>query len=428
MSSVIEKKENNIVTIKIEIPSEEFEKALNQAYIKNRGKFNIPGFRKGKAPRKIIEINYGKGIFIEEAVNSIFPSKYSEAIEKHNLEPVDRPVLIDENFGEDSNPEFTIEVTVKPEVKLGEYKGVEVEKIEYSIEDDAVENELKNIQDANSRLVEVEDRAVEEGDILTIDYKGFVGEEQFEGGTAENQELEIGSGSFIPGFEEQLIGKEVGEEVDVELTFPEEYHADELAGKDAKFEVKIHEIKVKESPEIDDELAKDVSEFDTLEELKEDIKNKLTAQKEEEAKIEMEDKVVEKACENAEIDIPEIMIENQIDMNVNDFAHRLSYQGIDIEKYLELSNQTMEDFRSQFAENAKKFVTADLVLEAIGKKEDIKATEEDLNEELLELSKQYGQDIDKLRQNLSEDDMEYLEKTKIKKKTIDFLVDNAKIV
>lgn len=427
MSSVVEKKENNIVTLKIEIPAKEFTKALNEAYKRNRGRFDIPGFRKGKAPRKIIEMNYGKGIFIEEAMNSVFPKEYSEAIKEHDIEPVDRPVLVDEFIEEGKDAVFTVEVAVKPDVELGDYKGIEVEKVEYSIEDEAVENELKAIQDANSRLVAVEDRAVQEGDILTIDYKGFVGDEQFEGGTAENQTLEIGSGSFIPGFEDQLVGKEAEEEVEVNVTFPEEYHADELAGKEAKFEVKIHEIKVKEAPEIDDELAKDVSEFDTLEELKEDIKEKLTKMKEEEAKIETEDKIVEKACENAKVDIPEVMVENQIDMNVNDFAQRLSYQGLDIDKYLELSNQSMEDFRNQFRENAERFVKADLVLEAIGKAEEIGVDEDDVNDELESISKQYGQDIDKIRQSLSEDDMEYLKKTKIKKKTIDFLVDNAKI-
>lgn len=428
MSSVVEKKEKNIVTLKIEISSEEFTKALNEAYKKNRSRFNIPGFRKGKAPRKIIEMNYGKGIFIEEAMNLVFPEEYSKAIKEHNIDPIDRPVLVDENIEEGKNAVFTVEIAVKPEVKLGDYKGLEVEKTEYKIEDEAIENELKSIQDANSRLVSVEDRPVKDGDILVIDYKGFVGEEQFEGGTAENQTLEIGSGSFIPGFEEQLIGKELDEEVEVNVKFPEEYHSQDLSGKDAKFIVKIHEIKEKESPEIDDELAKDVSEFDTLDELKEDIRKNLEKVKEEESKIEVEDKLVEKACDNAELEVPEVMVENQINMSVNDFAQRLSYQGIDIEKYLELSKQTMKEFRDQFRENAEKFVKADLVLEEIGKQEKIEVNEDDVNEEIETLSKQYGQDIDKIRQSLTDDDMEYLKKTKIKKKTIDFLVENAKLV
>lgn len=428
MSSVIEKKENNKVTLKIEVASEVFEKGVNEAYKKNRGRFNVPGFRKGKAPRKIIEMNYGKGIFYEEAINEVFPEEYSKAIKEHDLEPVDRPDL-DVGEIESGKPVmFTVEVTVKPEVELGEYKGIEVEKVEYSVEDEAVDNELKNIQDANSRLVSVEDRAVKAGDILTIDYAGFVGEEQFEGGTAENQTLEIGSNSFIPGFEDQLIGKEAGEEVEVKVTFPEEYHAEDLAGKEAVFKVTVHEIKEKEVPELDDELAKDVSEFDTLEELKADIKSKLEAQKAEEAKMELENKLLEKISENSKIDIPEAMIENQISSSVNDFSYRLRYQGLDLEKYLELTKTSMSDFREQFRDNAEKFVKADLVLEAISKKEDVSLTEEEIEEELQVLSKQYGQDIDKLRQNLDEEDMDYLKKTKIKRKTIDLVVESAKLV
>ncbi len=427
MSSVIEKKENNIVTLKIEIPAGDFKKALDEAYKKNRGRFNVPGFRKGKAPRKIIEVNYGEGVFIEEAINQIFPGEYSSAIKEHNLEPVDRPMIVSEEVEEGKDAVFMVEVTVKPEVELGDYKGLEVEKAEYTIEDEAVELELKSIQDANSRLVAVEDRAIENGDIIALNYEGYVGDEQFEGGTAENQTLEIGSGSFIPGFEEQLVGKEAGEDVEVNVTFPEEYHAEHLAGKDALFKVKVLEIKVKESPEIDDELAKDVSEFDTLEELKADIKERLTKQKEEEARIEVEDKIVEAACDNAKVDIPEAMIENQIDMNMNDFAHRLSYQGLDLEKYLELTKSNLEDFRNQFRDNAERFVKADLVLEAIGEKENIEVSEDDIEEELLTLSKQYGQEVDKLRQNLTDDDMDYLKKTIVKKKTVDLLVENAKI-
>lgn len=427
MSSVIEKKENNIVTLKIEIPAEDFKKALDSAYKKNRGRFNVPGFRKGKAPRKIIEVNYGEGVFIEEAINQIFPGEYSAAIKEHDLEPVDRPMIVEEEIEEGKDAIFKVEVTVKPEVELGEYKGLEVEKAEYVIEDEAVELELKSIQDANSRLVAVEDRAIENGDIIALDYEGYVDGEQFEGGTAENQTLEIGSGSFIPGFEDQLVGKESGDDVEVNVTFPEEYHAEHLAGKDAMFKVKVHEIKVKEAPEIDDELAKDVSEFDTLDELKADIKERLTKQKEEEARIEVEDKIVEAACDNAKVDIPEAMVENQIDMNMNDFAHRLSYQGLDLEKYLELTKSNLEDFRNQFRDNAEKFVKADLVLEAIGEKENIEVSEQDIEDELLALSKQYGQEVDKLRQNLTDDDMDYLKKTIIKKKTVDLLVDNAKI-
>jgi trigger factor len=427
MNSVVEKKENNQVTLKIEVEPEVFEKAVNEAYNKNKKRFNIPGFRKGKAPRKIIEVNYGKGVFYEDAINALFPDVYQEAIKEHNIDPVDRPSLDVEDIESGKPVTFIVEVTVKPEVELGEYKGIEVEKSEYSIEDEAIENELKRIQDVNSRLVSV-DREVKEGDVITLDYAGFVGEEQFEGGTAENQTLEIGSGSFIPGFEDQVVGKSVGEEVKVEVKFPEEYHSAELAGKEAVFNVNIHEVKEKEVPELDDELAKDVSEFDTLEELKADIKSKLEEQKSEEAKMELEDKIIDKISENSQVDIPEAMIENQIDSSISDFSYRLRYQGLDINKYLELTNTSMEDFRNQFRENAERFVKGDLILDTIGEKEKFEVSESELSEELEKLSKQYGQDIEKLKETLDENDLDYIKKGIIKRKTVEFLVENAKIV
>lgn len=427
MSSVVEKKENNQVTLKIEVAPDLFEKAVNEAYNKNKKRFNIPGFRKGKAPRKIIELNYGVGVFYEDAINSVFPEVYGEAVKEHNLDPVDRPSLDVEDIEKGKPVVFLVEVTVKPEVELGEYKGIEVEKVEYSIEDEAIENELKRIQDVNSRLVAVE-REVKEGDVITLDYAGFLGEEQFEGGTAENQTLEIGSGSFIPGFEEQLVGKSAGEEVKVEVTFPEEYHSAELAGKAAVFNVKVHEVKEKEVPALDDELAKDVSEFDTLEELKADIKKKLEEQKSEEAKMEIEDKIIEKIAENSKVDIPEAMIENQIDSSINDFSYRLRYQGLDLGKYLELTNTSMEDFRAQFRENAERFVKGDLILDAIGKSETFEVSEEELSEELEKLAKQYGQELDKLKSTLDENDIDYIKGGVVKRKTIDFLVENAKLV
>lgn len=428
MSSVVEKKENNQVTLKIEVAPEVFESAINKAYNKNRGKFNIPGFRKGKAPRKIIELNYGVGIFYEDAIDMIFPEVYEAALKEHNIDPVDRPALDIEEIEKGKPVVLVAEVTVKPEVELGDYKNVEVEKVEYSIEDEAIENELKKIQDVNSRLIAVEDRAVKSGDVLTIDYAGFVGEEQFEGGTAQGQPLEIGSGSFIPGFEDQLIGKNTGEEVEVKVTFPEEYHSAELAGKEAVFKVTIHDIKEKEVPALDDELAKDVSEFDTIEELKADIKAKLEEQKAEEAKMEVEDKLIEKICENSKVEIPEVMIENQIDNSINDFSYRLRYQGLDLAKYLELTNTKLEDFRAQFRDNAERFVKGDLILEAIGAAEAFEVSEAELNEELENMAKQYGQDLEKIKKNLDENDLEYIKKGIIKRKTVDFLVENAKLV
>ncbi|SCG82108.1 Trigger factor TF [Proteiniborus sp. DW1] len=427
MSSSVVKKENNVVTLKIEVDAETFEKGVQQAYQKNKHRFNIPGFRKGKAPRKIIEMNYGEGIFYEDAINIVFPEAYDKAIEEHKLDPVDRPTVDVEDIEKGKAVVFTADVTVMPEVKLGEYKGIEVEKSEYNVTEEEVEAELKTMRERNARIVDAGDRPVKQGDILTIDYSGFVGEEQFEGGTAQNQTLEIGSGRFIPGFEDQLVGKNKEEEVEVKVTFPEEYHAENLAGKDAIFKVIIHEIKEKELPALDDEFAKDVSEFDTLDELKADIMNRLKKQAEQREKAENENKVVEKVAELCEVDIPEVMIDRQIDDDINDFAYRLRYQGLEFEKYLELTGTQIEDLREQFKPNAEKFVKADLVLAAISEKEGIEATEEELNKELEDFAKSYNQDADKFKASLKANDLEYIKKGIIKRKTVEFLVREAKL-
>ncbi|WIV11859.1 trigger factor [Proteiniborus sp. MB09-C3] len=427
MSSTVVKKENNVVTLKIEVDAETFEKGVQQAYLKNKQRFNIPGFRKGKAPRKIIEMNYGEGIFYEDAINIVFPEAYDKAIEEHKLDPVDRPSIDVEDIEKGKTVVFIADVTVMPEVKLGEYKGIEVEKTEYNVTEDDLDAELKKMQERNARIIEAGDRPVKQGDILTIDYSGFVGEEQFEGGTAQNQPLEIGSGRFIPGFEDQLVGKNKEEEVEVKVTFPEEYHADELAGKDAIFKVVIHEIKEKELPVLDDEFAKDVSEFDTLDELKSDTMNKLKKQAEQKEKVENENKVVEKVAELSEIDIPEVMVERQIDDDINDFAYRLRYQGLEFEKYLEITGTQVEDLRVQFKPNAEKLVKVDLVLEAISEKEGIEATDEELNEELESIAKQYNQDVEKFKSNIKDNDLEYIKKGIIKRKTVEFLTKEAKL-
>jgi len=303
-----------------------------------------------------------------------------------------------------------------------------VEKVEYNVTEEDVDNEIKKMQDSNGRIIEAEDRSVEKGDILTIDYEGYVDGERFEGGTAENQTLEIGSNKFIPGFEEQLIGKNKDEEVEINVKFPEEYHSEDLAGKDAMFKVKIHEIKVKELPQLDDEFAKDVSEFDTLEELKNDIRSKQEEQAKSREKAENENKVVEKAIEGSQVEIPEVMIERQIDTEVSEFDYRLKYQGLDINKYFELTQTTMEDLRKQFRDNAAHLVKGDLVLETISKVENIEATEEELNEELEKLAKQYKQEVDKLKKNMREEDLDYIKVGIIKGKTVKFLVNSAKLV
>ncbi len=427
MKSTILNKEGNKVSLKIEVDAAKFEEGIQKSYLKNRKRFNVPGFRKGKVPRKIIEHNYGEGVFYEDAINIVFPEAYDNAIEEHNLDPVDRPEVDIEEFEKGKPVIFTADVIVKPEVKLGEYKGIEVEKVEYNVTEEDIEAEIKNIQDRNARIIEVEDRPVKEGDILTIDYEGYVGEEQFEGGTAQNQSLEIGSGRFIPGFEEQLIEKNREDDVEVKVTFPEEYHAENLAGKDAIFKVKIHEIKEKELPEIDDEFVKDVSEFDTVDEFKNDIKNKQEKQAEDRQNAENENNVIEKVVGDCEIDVPEVMIERQIDNEVNQFGYRLQYQGLNIDKYLELTGTSMEDLREQLKGNAEKIVKTELVLEAISEKEEIDATEEEIDAEFEKMAKQYNQELEKIKKSFRDEDLNYIKQGIIKRKTAEFLVENANL-
>lgn len=429
MDFVLKNKENNKVTFHIEVTPEEFEEAVQSAYLKNRHRFIIPGFRKGKAPRKIIELNYGESIFYEDALNSILPKAYEEAIEKLNIEPVDNPEIDIEELEKGKTVVISVEVTVKPEVKLGDYKNIEVEKVEYNVTDEDVEKELKTIQEMNARIIDASDRETKEGDILTIDFKGFVDGEQFEGGTAENQTLELGSNTFIPGFEEQLIGKKKGDTVEVKVTFPEDYFEESLKGKDATFEVTIHDVKEKELPELDDEFAKDVSEFDTLEEYKKDIREKLEKNAKDREKIDFENKVIEKVVDNAEVDIPEAMIEHQIEHEMQEFSYRLTMQGFDLDRYLELTGNKLEDLKEQFRPIAEKRVKTDLVLEAIGKVENIEVTEEDIDKELDKIAKSYNQEnIEQFKENMKKGDLSFLESGIIRDKVIDLLINNAKVI
>lgn len=429
MEFALKNKENNRACFNIEITEEEFEKAIQKAYLKNRNKFNIPGFRKGKAPRKIIELNYGESIFYEDALNIILPQAYEDAVERLELEPVDSPEVDIEQLEKGKPVILKIEVTVKPEVKLGNYKSIEVEKVEYNVTDEDVERELKAIQEKNARIIDASDREIKEGDIVTIDFKGFIDGEQFEGGTAENQRLEIGSNTFIPGFEEQLIGKKKGDNVNVKVTFPEDYFKENLRGKEATFEVVIHEIKEKELPKLDDEFAKDVSEFDTLEEYKNSIRERLEKEAKEREKIEFENKLIDKIVEESEVDIPEAMIEHQIEHEINDFNYRLRLQGLDLDQYLNLTNSKLEDLKKQIRPVAEKRVKTDLVLEAIGKKENVKVTEEDIDKELEKIAKEYNQeDIDKFKENMKKGDLSFLEAGIMRDKIIDLLVSNAKII
>lgn len=427
MKVVFDKKENNKVSFNIEIPAGDFEKGLQKAYLKNRGHFNIPGFRKGKVPRKIIEMNYGEEIFYEDAINSVLPEAYDKAIVELELDPVDSPEVDIEEIEKDKPVMVKIQVEVKPEVKLGDYKSIEIEKVEYNVTDELVENELKSIQDMNARIIDAGDRAVKEGDILTIDYAGYVGEEQFEGGTAEKQQLEIGSNQFILGFEDQLVGKNKGEEVDVVVTFPEEYHEESLKGKEATFKVTIHEIKEKELPELDDEFAKDVSDFDTLEEYKTSIKEKLEKEFKNREEIEQENNLIEMVVDMCEVELPEAMINTQLENEVAEFDHRLRSQGLGLEQYLSLTNSSEESLKDQLRPVALKRVKGDLVLEAIAKAENFEVTEEELDKELEKMAEIYQQENkEKFVKDMKRGDLGFLKTSLINQKTIEFLMSEAK--
>jgi len=427
MKAVLEKKENNKAIFTIEISEGNFEEALQKAYLKNRGRFNIPGFRKGKVPRKIIEMNYGVEIFYEDAINIILPDAYDDAVEQLGLEPVDQPEVDIEEI-ENGKPIIAkIQVTIKPEVVLGDYKGIEIEKAEYNVTDEHVEDELKSVQEMNGRIIDGGDRPVKHGDILTIDYAGFVGEDQFPGGTAENQQLEIGSGRFIPGFEEGLVGKNKGEEVEVAVTFPEEYHEESLKGKAATFKVTIHEIKEKELPELDDEFAKDVSEFDTLEEYKASIREKLEKEFKEKEEIENENNLIEKVMEICEVDIPEAMIEGQLENEIGEFEYRLSMQGLNLESYLQITNSTVDALKDQLRPMASNRVRGDLVLEAIAKAEDIQVTDEDIDTELEKMAESYKEeDKERFIKNMKKGNLDFLKTSITNQKVIELLVANAK--
>jgi len=428
MNVKIENVEKNVVQLEIEVDAAKFEEGMKRSFFKNAKKFNIPGFRRGKAPRNIIERYYGEQVFYEDAINYVCPEAYDEAIKENNIHPVDRPEIDIKQIGSGENLIFTAKVTVKPEVELGEYKGVEVNKAEAVVTDEDVENELKRIVERNARMVTVEDRPVQSGDIAVIDFEGFIDGVPFEGGKGENYNLLIGSGHFIPGFEDQLIGANTGDDVDVNVTFPEDYGNKELAGKPALFKVKVKEIKFKELPVVDDEFAKDVSEFETLEEYKADLRKKLTEAAEHKAKHETEEKVIEKVVENAVVDIPRVMIEKQIDNIVYELDLRLRYQGMNLKSYLEYQGMDEKSFREQFSERAEREVKTQLVIEKIKEVENIDASEEELKEEIKRLAESYKEDPEAFEKRLKDEDKDYIKDNLIVRKTIDFLVDNAKLV
>jgi len=430
MNAKLENVEKNVVRLEIELDAATFEEGVKKAYLKNVRKYNVPGFRKGKAPRNIIERYYGEQVFYEDAINEVFPDAYEEAVEENKLEPVERPALDIKQIGKGENLIFTATVTVKPEVELGQYKGVEVEKKIVLVTEEDVEKELTSVADKNSRLISVDDRAIENGDTAIIDFEGFLDGAAFDGGKGEDYSLVIGSGNFIPGFEEQLIGVSTGADADVNVTFPEDYQQSDLAGKLTNFKVKVKEIKVKEVPQIDDEFAKDVSEFDTLNDYKLDIRKKLTEAAEHKAKHETEDMVIKAVVGNATVEVPKVMVDSRIDSIVQDFEYRLKYQGLELAKYLEIMGRSMEEFRSEFTDRATDEVKAQLVLEKVKDTEGFTATEEEVQVELAKLAENYGkgEEIEEFKKQLRPEDIEYITNTVVSNKTVDFLVENAKIV
>lgn len=427
MKAELIKKEGNKVTLKITVDNNKFEAAVNKAYNKSRNKYNIPGFRKGKAPRIVIETQYGKGIFYNDAIEILFPEVYPEAIKELDIDPIDNPDLDIEEISKDNGLVMVLNVEVKPEFELGNYKGIEIAKVENTVSDENVDAKLQEMVEKNARLVSVEDKALEDGDTAIIDFEGFENGVAFDGGKGENYNLVIGSNTFIPGFEEQLVGKKAGEEVEVNVTFPEEYHSQDLAGKPVVFNVKINDVKVKELSALDDEFAKDTSEFDSLDELKADVRAKLEEEAKNRADAETRNSVVEKVAENTEIEIPEVMIQHQIDNMLNELNYQLQYQGFGLQQLLEMTGRTMEELREERKEDAKKLVKSSLVLEAITKAEGIEATEEEFKAELEKMASAYNMEVEKIETSLRDADKEDI-KGQIKiRKTIDLLVDNATI-
>ena len=426
MNCKVEKTKNaNEVKLEITIEAEKFENAIKKVYFQNAKYFNIPGFRKGKAPQAIVEKYYGKEIFYEDAFNDIASEEYEKAVEENKLEVVSRPKIDIVNMEKGQDVVFTAVVSTKPEVELGKYKGIEIEKIEYNVEDSDVESNLKQMQEKNARVTSVE-TPVENGNIAVIDFEGFVDGKAFEGGKGENYSLEIGSGSFIPGFEDQVIGMKIDDEKDVNVKFPEDYFSKDLAGKDATFKVKVHEIKKKELPELDDEFAKDVSEFDTLEELKNSIKQRLINENAQKAKYEKEDAVMKVVTSEMKADIPEGMVEVEIDNMVKDMEQRMSYQGLKLEQYLKMLNKTEADFRKEFEPQAIEAIKSRLALEAIIKNEKIEASEREVKDKLEEMAKNYGKTAEELEKN--DNIKEYIKQGIENEKAIEFLVQNAKEV
>ena len=426
MSIKVENTDNkNELKLEFTVEAPKFDEAIKTVYGKTAKYFNIPGFRKGKAPMNIIEKYYGSEIFYEDAFNEVVPAIYEEELKENKIEAVSKPEIDIKQIGKGQDLIFTAVVQIKPEVKLGKYKGIQIKKIEYNVSEDDIQHELGHMQDKNSRLVTIEDRPVESGDTTVIDFEGFVDDVPFEGGKAEGHELVIGSNTFIPGFEDQIIGMKIEEEKDVKVKFPDEYFSKDLAGKDAVFKVKLHEIKKKELPELDDEFAKDVSEFDTLKELKASIKEKLEEENKTRAKYETEEEAIKKVADAVEIEIPSGMIDTEIDNITKEVEQRLMYQGLNLDQYLEMMGKTRDEFRKEYEEQANTSVKNRLVIEEIIKKEKIEPQEEAVNTKIKEMADAYGRKAEELKEN--ENFVKYIEETIKTEEAIKLIVDNAKI-
>lgn len=427
MKAELVKKEGNKVTLKITVDNNKFEEAVNKAYNKTKGKYNIPGFRKGKAPKVVIETQYGKGVFYNDAIDMLFPEVYPEAIKELNIDPIDRPDLDIEEISKDNGLVMVVNVEVKPEFELGAYKGIEISKVDNTVSEEDVEARLNEMVNRNARLTSVEDKALENGDTAVIDFEGFENGVAFEGGKGENYNLVIGSNTFIPGFEDQLVGKKAGEEVEVNVTFPETYHAENLAGKPVVFNVKVNDVKVKEVPALDDEFAKDTTEFETLAELRADVKAKLEEQAKNAADAEMRNALVEKVSANTEVEVPEAMVQHQIDNMLMELNYQLQYQGLNLEQLLQMTGRGLDELREERRADAERLVKSSLVLESIAEKENVEANDADVDAELEKMAAMYNMEVEKIKSSLRETDIEDI-KGQIKiRKTLDLLVENATI-
>ena len=425
MSLQVEKLEKNMAKLTVEVPAEEVEAALQNAYLKNRKQISVPGFRKGKVPRQMIEKMYGPEVFYDDAANALIQKAYPQAADECELEIVSRPTVDIVQLEKGKSFIFTAEVAIKPEVTLGQYKGIEVEKADTAATDEEVAAELDKEREANSRTISVEDRAVQDGDMTVIDFEGFVDGEAFEGGKGTDYPLTIGSGAFIPGFEEKLVGAEIGKEVEVDVTFPEEYHAKELAGKPAVFKCTVKEIKVKELPDLDDDFAQDVSDFDTLEEYKADVRKKVEEKKAADAKAKKEDAVIEKIIEGAAMEIPDAMVETQAERMVDEFAQRLQMQGLTMEQYLQFTGGNVQALVEQSKPQALKRIQSRLVLEAVVAAENLTASDEELDAELGRMAEQYKMEVEKLKEMFTEEDLKSVREDLAIQKAVELVTDAA---